>query len=71
MSPHKKQLKRMRKRERARSRTATVAQQPIAAEPVTVRLNGADIFKSLENHFDELLGPRTPEDALIRALVSK
>jgi len=71
MSPHKKQLKRMRKRERARSRAATAAQQSIAAQPATVRLNGADIFKSLENRFDELLGPRTPEEMLVNALVSK
>jgi hypothetical protein len=70
MSKYKIRLKRHRRRERARSREAT-AQQPIAAQPATVRLNGADIFKSLEQRFDELLTPRTPEDALINALVSK
>ena len=57
MSPHKKQLKRMRKRQRARSRAATAAQQPIAAQPAAIRLNGADVFKALEQRFDELLGP--------------
>jgi hypothetical protein len=71
MSPHKKQLKRMRKRERARSRAATAAQQPIAAQPAVVALNGADILKSLERRFDDLVGSKTPEQALVSALVSK
>jgi hypothetical protein len=71
-SRHKLRLKRNRRRERARAREATSApQQPIAEQPVVVRLNGANIFKSLERRFDELVGPRSPEEALASVLVSK
>jgi len=61
----------MRKRQRARSRAATAAQQPVAVQPAVVALNGADILKSLERRFDDLVGTRTPEEALASVLVSK
>jgi hypothetical protein len=41
--------------------------QPVAA----VGLNGSAILKSLEKRFDELVGPKTPEEALVGALTSK
>jgi hypothetical protein len=69
MSKHKLRLKRQRRRERARAREATTAVQ--ITQPAVVVLNGADILKSLEKRFDELLVPRTPEEALVKILVSK
>jgi hypothetical protein len=69
MSNYKLRLKRQRRRERARAREATTAAQ--ASQPVAVVLKGADIFKSLEKRFDELVGTRTPEEALASVLVSK
>ena len=61
-SKHKLRLKRQRRRQRARAR---------AAQPVAVRLDGADILKSLDTRFDDILGPRTLKEALVGALVSQ
>jgi hypothetical protein len=72
-SKFRKRQKRLRKRDRARSReAAAVATQPQEpSQPIVVRLNGANILKSLEKRFDELLSPRTPEETLASVLISK
>jgi hypothetical protein len=62
-SKHKLRLKRQRRRERARARESTAAAQ--APQLSVVVLNGADILKSLEKRFDELLGPETLVSTLL------
>ncbi len=56
MSQYKKRLKRKRHRERARAR-AVVKQ--------------ASIFERIDNHMDDLIGPRVPSEVLAKALISK
>ena len=63
-SRYRLRLKRHRRRERARARAA----QATEAQP---RSNGAEIFKSLEKRFNELLAPKTPDEILANALASK
>ncbi len=56
MSQYKKRLKRKRHRERARARGA---------------VKQTSIFERIDNHMDDLIGPRVPSEVLEKALVSK
>jgi len=56
MSQYKKRLKRKRHRERARSRAA---------------VKQTSIFERIENHMDDLIGPRVSSEVLAKALISK
>ena len=70
MSPHKKQLKRMRKRHRARFRTTTAAQQPISIAAQRTQ-SGIEVLRNLAQRFDEVFESRSPRKALVNALASR